>query len=191
MKKFFLTLLAIFLLTTCASANSNYLDKTGKAVALADGVGAWKFLQNWGFGDYWDKNNIWEDGCRLPGTTTYVAFIPAKISGLANIFPERNNSGTAAMITFPNGELFAIKLVFDGSSPNPKGTLAEALAAAIGKENFERDEENFFNAVSNVLNGQNEFYSYYSATMQRYYFVGLTSFADCYEIALWALVEGD
>ena len=162
-------------------------------VPIADGVGAWKFLNNWGYESCWNKNNVMQDG--TPGMITYFVFIPSASSGLGDINvnnPEISTRfGVVDIVTFPDsGEVCGIRLVFNSRSPNPSKTLGDAFAAIIGRNNFNADKSKFDYAFSQVMSGS-KYVTYYSENMGRNYMIAymrLKDDPDFYKLAVTAFI---
>lgn len=180
MKKFLLMLFVMFMMTASASAY--------QFVSLANGVGGAKFLQNWGYASAWNGRQSTEGP---PICQNYFVYIPAAQSGLGDLGYNKSGYGVADISLIPStGEVAGIRLMFNGSSPNPKGTLADALSAAIGRNNFNADKSKFNNAVSKILNGQEKYATYYSESMQRSYMITIKPMEQgFYKLAVYAFTN--
>ena len=172
-KKFLLSLIICFMMISSIANAENF-------VPIADGVGAWQFLHNWGYESCWDKNNTMQKS--TPGMITYFAFIPSASSGLGDVggsMPGTPASlGVVDMVTFPDsGEVCGIRFVFNNRSPNPNKTMGDAFAAIIGINNFNIDKSKFDYAFSQVMSGS-KYAVYYSENMRRSYMIAYIKSAD-------------
>ena len=194
MKKF---LSALVFAICILSVNFSIVNAQNFNIVTIGDVGAWKFMKNFGYENYFEPKHIGDSWINPDILSTYSFLVPCNDIGLGKLGTLKSTGelvGTFGLyITKKSGSIAGFEFYFDSDS-EPEKTISLTMSNFFGNSIFDDVERiNFGKVITNAKISDEYVYDYYMKSLNIYLEVLKVTAPDYgdgwYKIAIITLKE--